>query len=156
MKHRSLRKKRSFLIASVALVAAVIAGFAVFPLAENADYSQIVGQWVRASGGYVLDIRSVQPDGALDAAYLNPRPINVSKAQANVSAGTIDLLVELRDTHYPGSYYTLVYDPPSDSLVGIYHHLGIGQNMSVTFSRKHNSAQAAGKEVNKSALRSAN
>ncbi len=137
MKHHSLKKKRLFLFTVVVMAVAVIAGFVVFPLAERkADYSKIVGQWVRLDGGYVLDIRNVQSDGKLEAAYLNPKPINVSKAIASIKTGRIELFVELRDKYYPGSYYTLTYDSPKDLLIGVYHHLGIGQNMNVFFSRK--------------------
>ncbi len=140
MTHRSVKKKRLYLIAAAAVTVAVVVGFVASPLAATkADYSQIVGQWVRASGGYVLDIQNVQPDGKLQAAYLNPRPINVSKAHANVDTGRIDLFVELRDRHYPGSYYTLTYDWQRDRLFGIYHHLGTGRNFSVSFSRKQKS-----------------
>ena len=124
-------------MAAAVLVVAVIAGFVVFPLAEkNADYTPLLGQWVRPDGGYILDIRNVQSDGKLEAAYLNPKSINISKANANVEAGQIELFVELRDKHYPGSYYTLTYDSQKDILIGVYHHLGIGQNMNVFFSRK--------------------
>ena len=35
-----------------------------------------------ADGGYVIEIRSIRARGKLDAAYLNPRPINVSQATA--------------------------------------------------------------------------
>ncbi len=137
MKHRSFKKKQLYLIAAAVLAVAVIS---VYSLAEKkADYSQIVGQWVRASGGYVLDIQNVQPDGKLQAAYLNPKSINVSQAQVNDKTGTIELFVELRDRHYPGSYYTLTYDTQSDRLVGIYHQLVIGRNYNVVFSRKQSS-----------------
>ena len=137
MKHHSLKNKRLFLITAVVLAVAVIAGFVVFPLAErNADYSKIVGRWVRPDGGYVLDIRNVQSDGKLEAAYLNPKSINISKASASIKTGQIELFVELRDKHYPGSYYTLTYDSKMDILIGVYHHLGIGQNINVFFSRK--------------------
>ena len=140
MKYKSPKKKRLFLIVVVIIAVTVIAGFGVFAAGDKpVDYSQIVGQWVRGSGGYVLDIQNVQPDGKLHAVYLNPRPINISKARANAGTGSIDLFVELRDKHYPGSYYTLTYDTKSDCLIGVYHHLGIGQNMNVSFSRKHNS-----------------
>jgi hypothetical protein len=137
MEYSSLKKKRLFVITAVVLAVAVIVGFVVFPLAEKkADYSQIVGQWVRATGGYVLDIQNVQPDGKLKATYLNPKSINISKAHANIKTGQIELFVELRDKYYPGSYYTLTYDSQKDILIGIYHHLGIGQNINVFFSRK--------------------
>ncbi len=138
MKHSLFKKKRLFLITAAVLAIAVIVGLAVFPLADKpTDYSQLVGRWVRATGGYVLDIRNVQADGKLEAAYLNPKSINVSKAQANIQTGPIELFVELRDKYYPGSYYTLTYDSKMDRLVGVYHHLGTGQNFNVVFLRKH-------------------
>ena len=66
MKHSSSKTKRLFLISAVVLVVAVIVGFAVLPLAEEkADYSQLVGRWVRASGGYVLDIQMSRPTARL-------------------------------------------------------------------------------------------
>jgi hypothetical protein len=137
MKYSSLKKKRFFLITLAVMAVADMAGLVYFSSGdEKADYSQIVGQWVRASGGYVLDIRNIQSDGKLEAAYLNPKPINVSKASANIKTGRIELFVELRDKYYPGSYYTLTYDSQMDRLIGIYHHLGIGQNIEVFFSRR--------------------
>ena len=74
----------------------------------------------------------------MELAYLNPRPINVSKAQAHIETGRINLFVELWDRYYPGSYYTLTYDSQKDLLIGIYHQLGTGQNFNVIFSRKKN------------------
>ena len=135
----STKKRTIIMVLALVIVCTVLAGFVVPLLAEQpADYKPLVGQWVRTSGGYVLDIRNVQPDGKMELAYFNPRPINVSKAQANIETGRIKIFVELRDKYYPGSYYTLTYDPQSDRLVGVYHHLGIGQNMNVFFSRKPN------------------
>jgi hypothetical protein len=131
--------KQMTVVLIIAVIAAIagIAGFMAFPSScEPDDYKHLVGRWVRASGGYVLDIQNVQSDGKLELAYLNPRPINVSKAQADTEAGRINLFVELRDTHYPGNYYTLTYDSQNDRLVGVYHHLGIGRDMDVLFSRK--------------------
>jgi hypothetical protein len=137
MKYYLLKKHRLPLVIAVVAAIAGIVGFVAFSSSfEPEDYKNLVGQWVRASGGYVLDIRDVQSDGDLELAYLNPRPINVSQAQANTEAGRINLFVELRDRHYPGNYYTLAYDSQNDRLVGVYHHLGIGQNMDVLFSRK--------------------
>ena len=134
-----MKTKQMTVVLIIAVIAAItgIAGFVAFPSScEPEDYEHLVGRWVRASGGYVLDIRDVQSDGKLELAYLNPRPINVSKAQADTEAGRINLFVELRDTHYPGNYYTLTYDSQNDCLVGVYHHLGIGQTMDVFFSRR--------------------
>ena len=137
MKYNPLRKKRLVLITAAIMGVVVTTGFVVLALAEKpVDYQQLVGQWVRATGGYVLDIRSAGPDGKLEAVYLNPQPVNVSKAQASISEGKTDMLVELRDTHYPGNYYMLTYDRQTDRLVGMYHHLGVGQGFDIIFSRK--------------------
>jgi hypothetical protein len=47
-----------------------------------------------------------------------------------------NLFIELRDRNYPGNYYTLTYDSQSNRLIGVYHHLGIGQNFDVFFIRR--------------------
>lgn len=110
----------------------------VVPLKDvQAEVSKkIVGRWIRPDGGYVLVINDVKENGAIDAAYLNPGPVNISSARASTSGNNINIRVELRDTHYPGNYYTLRYDPNADELRGVYHHLGIGRNFDVFFVRE--------------------
>jgi hypothetical protein len=102
----------------------------------KAEKSRIVGRWARRDRGYVLDIRDIRDDGKLEAFYFNPRSINVSRAYVTNEDSKIKVFVELQDKMYPGSYYTLVYDSPADRLVGVYHHLGIGQNFNVSFIRQ--------------------
>jgi len=104
--------------------------------AAGIDYQKLIGKWVRPDGGYVLDIKSISPDGKIEMVYLNPRPINVSKAQANTKAGKIELFIELRDKGYPGSYYTLTFDSKTKRLVCVYHHLVLNQNFDIYFVRK--------------------
>ncbi len=131
------RKHRRVLLIAVILPVICVAAFVVHKQrSETADYGPLIGQWVRPDGGYILDIKSINPDGKIEMAYLNPQPINVSRAQANTKASKIELFIELRDRGYPGSYYTLTYDSQRDLLIGIYHHLGIGQNINVFFLRK--------------------
>jgi hypothetical protein len=96
---------------------------------------RLAGRWLRPDGGYVLTIKSVGEDGKVEAAYNNPGPINVSKAQAMDKDGQTVLHVELRDRNYPGNYYTLTYDPARDQLAGMYYHLGLGQMFDVIFER---------------------
>ena len=48
----------------------------------------------------------------------------------------MELFVELRDLHYPGSTYTLAYQPDRDRLVGIYYQAAIGQTFDVEFVKK--------------------
>ena len=108
------------------------------PAAEKQDTSKqtsLVGRWRRPDGGYILDIQAVRPDGTLDAKYLNPRPIHISKAKAMSQAGHQVVVVQLQDRGYPGNLYTLTYDPKTDRLEGIYHHRGLNQQFDVKFSR---------------------
>lgn len=107
------------------------------PATQAADTNKrLIGRWLRPDGGYVLTIRSIDASGKVDAAYQNPRPINVSRAQFTTEAGGAPtLLVELRDRNYPGNYYTLKYVPANDQLTGVYHHLGINQDFEVIFTR---------------------
>ena len=98
-------------------------------------YEKLLGRWVRPDGGYVLIIKNVHFDGSIDADYLNPNLINISKARATTESGKTNVFVELRDVGYPGSYYTLTYDKDTDRLVGVYHHLGINQNFDIYFVR---------------------
>ena len=50
-------------------------------------------------------------------------------------AGRAKVMVELRDRLYPGSFYTLTYNPQDDQLSGVYHHLGVHQDFDVIFMR---------------------
>lgn len=98
-------------------------------------FEVLKGRWLRPDGGYIIQIKSVDGSGRLDAAYYNPRPINVSKAQATRESGKIKVLVELRDTGYPGSTYTLTYHPSEDVLVGVYYQAVMKQSFDVYFTR---------------------
>jgi uncharacterized protein (DUF2147 family) len=115
--------------------AATPAAAAAASAAEAPAVEKIVGRWLRSDADYTIEIVSVGADGKLDARYLNPGPIHVSRAESAMAGGALRVLVELQDRGYPGSYYTLTYDPGSDSLTGIYHHLGLNQQFEVAFSR---------------------
>ena len=67
--------------------------------------------------------------------YLNPRPIHVARAAATRHGSAVKIFVEFQDTGYPGSTYTLVYDPEKDILLGIYFQAGMGQYFDVMFVR---------------------
>ena len=102
---------------------------------EALSFEKLKGRWLRAEGSYIVDVRSVEASGKMDAAYFNPRPINVAKAEAMKDGGDLKVFVELRDVNYPGSTYTLTYQPATDRLAGTYFHALSGQNMDVEFSR---------------------
>jgi len=118
--------------AAVTPAAATSAAPSVAP-APSPD--RLVGRWLRSDADYTIEIASVAPEGKLDARYLNPGPIHVERAESGMVDGLLRVFLELQDRGYPGSYYTLTYDPGSDSLSGVYHHLGVNQNFDVAFSR---------------------
>lgn len=99
------------------------------------DLQRLDGRWVRPDGGYVLELREIKKDGGLKASYFNPRSINVSKATWSRKEGMLNLLVELRDVNYPGSTYTLQYDPKSDRLKGTYFQAVEKQTFNIEFVR---------------------
>jgi hypothetical protein len=131
---KSLR--RLLVAVGILAIVGVVAFIGYQQLSETADYAPLIGKWVRPDGGYILDIKSISIDGKIEMAYLNPQPINVSKAQVDMKTGKIELLIELRDRNYPGNYYTLTFDSESNRLVGVYHHLGLNQNFDVYFIRR--------------------
>jgi hypothetical protein len=112
------------------------AGIAMAATAESSTAFQVLkGRWLRPDGGYVIEVKDIDGSGKIEAAYLNPRAINVSKAQATQEGTMIKVFIELRDTGYPGSTYTLTYDPKSDQLKGIYFQAAMQQNFDVYFVR---------------------
>jgi hypothetical protein len=102
---------------------------------EAPGFGMLKGRWVRPDGGYVIEIRGVDAGGRLQAAYYNPKPITVSRAEATRLGAAVAVFIELRAPGYPGSTYTLVHDPKNDRLQGIYHHAGLQEDFEVVFVR---------------------
>lgn len=103
---------------------------------KNPDgFQNLMGRWLRPDGGYIIEIRGITKDGRMDAAYLNPRPIHVAQAEASWKSGKLQVFIELRDTGYPGSTYTLDYNPEQDVLTGIYFQAAMNQAFEVVFVR---------------------
>jgi hypothetical protein len=99
------------------------------------ELAKLVGKWERPDGGYILEIKSVDASGKLEAGYYNPDPINVARAAALRDKGTNKVFVELRDANYPGCTYTLTHDPQSDQLYGQYYQAAMQQTFDVVFAR---------------------
>jgi hypothetical protein len=99
------------------------------------EFGTLKGRWVRPDGGYIIVIKGVDAAGRVDAEYLNPKPIPVSRAEMTRSAGTVKLFIELQGVGYPGSTYTLIYDQGTDELRGIYYQAALKQNFEVAFIR---------------------
>ena len=99
-------------------------------------FQKLTGRWLRPDGGYILEIKSVDDrSGKMEAAYLNPKPIHVAKAEATREGAGVKIFVELRDVNYPGSTYVLSYDAPSDRLKGVYFQAAHQQRFEVDFVR---------------------
>jgi hypothetical protein len=101
----------------------------------KAGFHSLKGRWLRPDGGYVIDIRDVDARGKLAASYFNPRPINVSQAEASREGDTTKVFIELRDVNYPGATYNLTYDPEKDQLRGVYYQPALRQSFDVFFIR---------------------
>lgn len=101
------------------------------------DQNQLVGDWERTDGEYTLRIYSASPEGKLDATYFNPGSIHVARAEWSKTAdGSYQVVLELQDINYPGSTYTLQYNPANDQLKGIYFQAVEKINYDVGFTRK--------------------
>jgi len=148
-----VNRKNKNIILTICIIVAVVATFGIIEMLEEPsnkplsgsiatesskqkDYSKLVGNWIRQTGGYVITINKVSADGQADAGYFNPRSIHVSQATASNKNGELSLFIELRDQGYPGSTYTLKYNPEYDALVGVYFQAAMQQSFDVAFTRK--------------------
>jgi hypothetical protein len=105
------------------------------PAAASPELAKLVGKWERPDGGYILEIRGVDPSGKLDVGYFNPNPINVSRAVAWREKGASKLVIELRDVNYPGCIYTLEHNPQTDQLFGQYYQAAVQETYEIVFAR---------------------
>lgn len=138
---RPIRSRRYLIAASIVLLVGMLAVFAALrsgsdrSAAADPGFAALNGRWLRPDGGYVLEIRGAAAGGAIQATYLNPRPINVARAEATRQGAKLTVIVELRAPGYPGSTYTLAYDSKLDQLTGSYFQAALGQTFDVFFQR---------------------
>jgi hypothetical protein len=133
-------RQRLPLLAGIALAVVLVAAGAYWwsqPRQPDprAAFQKLQGRWQRTDAGYVIDIRSVDTSGKMSAAYFNPRPINVARSEASLDGQTARVFIELRDVNYPGSTYTLTYDPRDDGLKGMYFQAVARETFAVSFTR---------------------
>jgi hypothetical protein len=108
---------------------------AVEPQDMEKTLQLLVGKWQRTDGGYIIELNDPGPDGKIQAAYFNPKPIHVGSAGWQFSTGKIIVTVELQDVNYPRSLYTLEYFPKEDVLEGSYFQAVERVNHTVDFRR---------------------
>lgn len=117
--------------------AAPVTSVAVAHRERKLETQRLVGNWVRPDGGYVISVRTIDPTGQAEAAYFNPGPIHVARANVSSLGNRMKLFVELQDKGYPGSTYELTYDPNGDTLEGIYFQAQIQRRFDVVFLRRN-------------------
>jgi hypothetical protein len=101
----------------------------------NSQFAELVGRWERPDGGYVLEFRSVDANGKIEAAYFNPGPIRIESAKVRNDASITKVFVVLRDVNYPGCTYDLIWDKKTDQLYGKYFQAAMQQTYDVAFAR---------------------
>jgi len=97
---------------------------------------KLLGKWVRADGGYVLELKSADLSGVLEAGYFNPKSIRVSRAVWMQGGQGLQVAVELNDVGYPGATYVLTYDAANDKLAGQYTQPQMQQTFDIEFVRQ--------------------
>ena len=103
---------------------------------SESAFGALPGRWVRPDGGYVINIKSVDASGKLDAAYANPNPLPFARAEAGhgmarpssfssrfVPAATTDRPTPLPTTRR------------ADVLKGVYYQAVAQQKFDVFFTR---------------------
>lgn len=114
------------------------------PAAKSAEkpvpdaVKKLLGRWLRTDGGYVLELKGADVSGVVQAAYYNPKPINVSRAIWMQGAQGLQVMVELNDVGYPGATYVLSHDAQTDRLVGQYNQPAMQQSFDIEFLRQQN------------------
>lgn len=103
---------------------------------KQLDYGPLIGRWQRPDGGYILEIRSVNDNGKVDAAYFNPNPIHIAQAAAAIKDNAMGIFIELQDKGYPGATYRLLYDRNNNTLIGLYYQPAVGGTFDVVFIKK--------------------
>ncbi len=97
---------------------------------------KLLGRWVRADGGYVLELKNADLSGAMEAGYFNPKSIRVSRAIWMQGGPGLQVAVELNDVGYPGATYLLTYDPQADKFAGQYTQPQMQQTFDIEFVRQ--------------------
>lgn len=100
---------------------------------------KVLGRWIRADGGYILELRNAEISGVIEAKYFNPerpKPINVSRSIWMQGGSGLQVVVELNDVGYPGATYVLSHDAENDRLVGQYTQPAMQQSFDIEFVRQ--------------------
>ncbi len=101
------------------------------------DYTVLSGEWQRTDGNYLVKVGDVQAGEQAVVEYFNPKPIHVERSAISTWKGLIKLFIELQDTNYEGSTYTLYYYAEKDALAGFYYQATLDRSYKVIFMRNN-------------------
>jgi hypothetical protein len=131
------RRRVVLLIACLGLTAIIIVVGYFNHVAGTAEMQRLIGNWVRQPDSeYFLVVQAVMEDGRAEVRYFNPKPIKVAEAKVDHDGKALRLFVKLDDIGYPGSTYTLLYEPEKDELHGVYFQAVEKENFEVYFTRE--------------------
>jgi len=137
MEKQKAPKKKGLIVVYFLFILIPIIWF--FFLNKGSDHEQVskalTGKWLRSDGTYTIEIKEVEKEGKMIAAYFNPNPINVGKAMWSMKDETIQIYVEMDDLNYKGSNYKLTYDEQTNQLIGFYYQAVAKQTYDVSFSK---------------------
>lgn len=133
-----MRNPRKFVLI-LAILAILTALYFLFlydqGTSDGEDPEVLVGTWVRTDNPYKMVVSSFKDDGTLDASYLNPQSINVAIAKWEVYENQLYMYIELQDVNYPGSNYTLIFNPETKTLQGDYYQAIADEIYRVEFAK---------------------
>jgi hypothetical protein len=127
---------KSRAVRAVFLICIITAVLSSTSFGQHQQFNNILGEWIRMDGGYVIKINDIRPDGTVQAAYFNPASIHVSESRVSMWKGLVRLLIKLEDKGYPGSTYKLFYHTKKDALAGFYYQAELEKTFEVVFLRK--------------------
>jgi hypothetical protein len=133
-----MKSPKKLIIATSVLVILLLVIYFSFLNNSNQAQQQLEGMWLRSDGTYKIEIKKVQDEGKLVAAYFNPNPINIGRSGWRIQNEELQIYVELQDENYQGSMYQLTFDDQTGKLVGTYYQAVSGQTYEVNFTQTKN------------------
>ena len=106
------------------------------PRTAKINIDVLKGTWVRPDGGYTIVIKSIGPNGQLEATYFNPNPLPFAKAQASQEGESCAHSLNCARAATmvrPTSSATIA---ASDRLKGTYYQAVAKQKFDIYFVRK--------------------
>jgi hypothetical protein len=135
MEQKNNKKKRILLLLAI-LIFIPIAWFFFLNKkgGEETVSDKLTGKWLRNDGKYTLEIKLVNDNGTLGAAYFNPKPVELGRTEWMIYKDRLHVLVELKGP-YILSNYQLVYDEESKRLVGTFFQAVEQETYSIYFEK---------------------